>query len=127
MVKKAFRYFLLAGLFLLQTCDRYEFPPSVYPAIETLDPEDISESGVTFRANLSRLGSTTITSHGFLYGFNQGLQNAEKIDFGIASETGVIEAVLDEGLHADTTYFLKAFAATETYVVYGEVKWFEVE
>jgi hypothetical protein len=111
-----------AGISFLFRCDNYEFPDSPYPGVETLSVANISETGVTFHATITRLSSKSITNHGFVWGFTQNLSvtSANKIQLGAATLAGGFEAEVKYGLYADSTYFVKAFLTTDLYTVYGE-------
>src|SRR5687768_8541192 len=124
MYKAVFKGILFSfSLSLLVTCDNYEFPASPYPRIETLPVADISETGVTFQAKIIRLGDKPITDHGFVWGFDENLSisSEDKIQLGSISGSGEVEAEVKYGLYPDTTYYVKAFIATDSYLVYGKV------
>lgn len=107
---------------LLLTCEKYEFPKTPYPRIETLPVTTIPGSGVILKANVTQLGETAIISHGFVWGTESALSpDDDKIDMGSISRIGEVEVVVNYGFHADETYFVAAFIATETYVTYGKV------
>jgi IPT/TIG domain/Kelch motif len=109
-------------LFSLVTCDNYEFPQSPYPRIETLPVVNISESGVTFQANITQLGEKVIMNHGFVWGLDENIsiEDEDKIKLGTISRVGNFEADVKSGLNKGEVYFVKAFVATEDYFVFGE-------
>jgi hypothetical protein len=123
MLKTVVKIFpVLIAIFLLVTCDNYEFPKSPYPRIETLPVVNISETGVTFQATITQIGEKEITNHGFVWGPTENLSiaNEDKIQLGVTSNLGAFEADIKSGLFKDETYFVKAFVATQDYFVYGE-------
>lgn len=123
MLKTIIKIFAISiAIFLLVTCDNYEFPKSPYPRIETLPVINISKTGVTFQANITQLGEKEITNHGFVWGLNENLSidTEDKIQLGATSGLGNFEADVKSGLFEGETYFVKAFVATADYFVYGE-------
>jgi hypothetical protein len=123
MLKTTIKIFAISIIvFSLVTCDNYEFPKSPYPRIETLPVVNISETGVTFQANITQLGEKEITNHGFVWGLNENLSidSEDKIQLGATSGLGNFEVDVKSGLFEGETYFVKAFVATADYFVYGE-------
>lgn len=108
--------------FLLVTCDNYEFPKSPYPRIETLPVVNISETGVTFQANITQQGKLPVVNHGFVWGHteNPTINSQDKIQLGPTSKLGNFEAPVQSGLSKGETYYVRAFIATDEYFVYGE-------
>ncbi len=113
---------LSVSLLIMVKCDNYEFPKSPYPRVENLAITNISETGVTFQANITQLGEQPIMNHGFIWGTSENLSftNEDKIELGAISDLGEIEANVKSGLYKDETYFVKAFLATSNYFVYGD-------
>jgi hypothetical protein len=105
----------------LAGCDRYEFPASPYPRIETLPLAKVSESGALFRATISESGNEAITGHGFVWGPRQepNLSTSEKIFLGPVAKTGNLEVQVKYGLEAGKEYFVKAFAANSKAYLIG--------
>ncbi|MCZ8216105.1 MAG: IPT/TIG domain-containing protein, partial [Cyclobacteriaceae bacterium] len=123
MFKTAIKIFVISiTLFLLVTCDNYEFPKSPYPRIETLPVINISETGVTFQANIIQLGEGEIINHGFVWGLDEEIfiNDEDKIELGAISAIGSFEADVKSGLIEGETYFVKAFVATADYFIYGK-------
>lgn len=112
----------MIAIFLLVTCDNYEFPKSPYPRIETLPVVNISKTGVTFQANITQQGKLPIINHGFVWGHteNPTINSQDKIQLGSTSKTGNFEATVQSGLSDGETYYVRAFVATADYFVYGE-------
>jgi N-acetylneuraminic acid mutarotase len=109
-------------IFLLATCDNYEFPKSPYPRIETLPVVNISETGVTFQANITQQGELPIVNHGFVWGQSENptIYSQDKVQLGATSELGNFETTVQSGLSEGETYYVRAFIATSEYFVYGE-------
>jgi hypothetical protein len=123
MRKAIFRIIAIwIAVFSLVKCDKYEFPESPYPRIETLPVVDVSETGATFKARITQLGQKKITDHGFIWGLHKNLRlyNEDKVQLGPVQGTGEFTADVRSGLHIGETYFVRPFAVTEDYVVYGE-------
>jgi hypothetical protein len=120
VISKAF--ILIAIASLLVRCDNYEFPKSPYPRIETLPVVNISETGVTFQANVTQKGNLPIINHGFVWGTEENLSisSEDKVQLGPTSNLVNFEANVKSGLYKGESYFVKAFVATDNYFVYGE-------
>ena len=123
MLNKVGNISVLAVCFiLLIKCDNYDFPDSPYPRIETISIVNVSEAGVTFQANILKLGKTPIINHGFAWGLQENftINNLDKVNLGPIADVGLFEAEVKYGLYADTTYYVKSFVQTESYFVYGK-------
>ncbi len=120
VISKALFFIVLASL--LVKCDNYEFPKSPYPRIETLPVVNISETGVTFQANVTQKGNLPIINHGFVWGTDENLSfsSEDKVQLGPTSNLVNFEADVKSGLYKGESYFVKAFVATDDYFVYGE-------
>lgn len=128
MAKDIFKLLIFfISISLLFKCDNYEFPESPYPRIETLPVVNISESGATFQANIILTGNKPIVDHGFVWGFSENISidMHDKIQLGKVTNIGSFEANVQYGLYSDSTYFVKAYVATESYFVYGKVVQFK--
>lgn len=123
MYKSVFKILTISvSLLLLVKCDNYEFPKSPYPRIETLSVVNISETGVTFQANIIQHGDLPIINHGFVWGIttNLSIDRAENIQLGATAELGNFEVDIKSGLSKNKKYFVRGFVATSDYIVYGE-------
>lgn len=101
-------------------CDRYEFPASPYPRIETLPVAEMTESGALFQAVIMQAGNEAITEHGFVWGSSEPtLNSSEKILLGARARPGYFETPVNFGLESGKQYILKAFAISGSYTVYG--------
>jgi len=122
MTKTIIKTFTVSiALFLLATCNTYKFPQSPYPQIETFPVVNISKTGATFQANVTRLGAEEIISYGFIWGLDKNLYSkVNTIPVGTAPSLGNFEADAKSGFSEGKTYFVKAFVATADYFVYGE-------
>src|SRR5688572_25269435 len=124
MVKTVFRLLLISLSLFLVTCDNYEFPRSPYPRIETLPVTNVSSTSVTFRGNLLQLSDQPAVDHGFVWGFTKSvtlITGAEGVlRLGPTNAVGEFDGEVVSGLYKDTTYYVRAFVATEKYKVYGD-------
>jgi hypothetical protein len=105
-------------------CDKYEFPNSPYPNVETLPAINISKTGATLQGNIERLGEEPILNHGFVWGLSLSLSpllNSDKVLLGKKSGVGFFSKEVNSGFFKDTTYYFQAFVQTKKYTVYGPV------
>jgi hypothetical protein len=108
---------------LCTNCHKEEILPRDYPRINTLEVTDINNSGATFRAEFIYPGNSEISDHGFIWSTNEDLTllNAEKISLGTASGKETFKATVTYSLIRDRVYFVKGFAVSDKYTVYGKV------
>lgn len=104
------------------TCNKYEFPQTPYPRLETIEVTDISQTGATFRAHLTDFGSQAIVDHGFIWSLSENfIQENDKIQLGEISGSSEFNGEINHGLYKDNTYFVKSYVTTSTYQVFGNV------
>jgi hypothetical protein len=123
MARAIHRILVLTAALIVSACDKYEFPNSPYPGLETRPVVRINSSGATFEADVWRQGSSPIIDHGFVWGETEQafLTNySHKIQLGAFAGKGEFEANATAGLTPDKTYFVKAFVVTEDCTVYGD-------
>ncbi len=121
-------YLILVIAAVLLQCNKYEFPKSPYPLIETLAVSNISETGATLVCNLEQLGAKPIVNHGFVWGAkkNVSLSNYRGIiNLGSLSALGEFQKEIKSDLLKDSVYFVKAFISTDTYTMLGNEVSFE--
>src|SRR5690242_12551024 len=107
MSKTIFKLLTISiAIFSLATCDNYEFPRSPYPRIETLPVVNISESGVTFQANIIQPGDQEIINHGFVWGLGENISfsSENKIQLGVATNISNFQANVKSGFYDGETY-----------------------
>ncbi len=113
-------------LLLLVKCDDYEFPESPYPGIRTLPVTEISDSGATFRAEITHIGKEEIIDHGFIWGeeepFLLGRQDTLKL--GPVPEPGEIEKRIEYGHEYYKKYLVVGYAKTESYFAIADTVFF---
>ena len=103
-------------------CDSYEFPIAPYPKVVTLQVVGIPGKGVTFQGDITHLNDEPIVNHGFVWGLSKypTIKYGGKIELGSTSTAGVFHADLEAELNPDSTYNVRAFISTKTYLFYGE-------
>jgi hypothetical protein len=123
MARAIHRILVLTAALIVSACDKYEFPNSPYPGLETRPVVRINSSGATFEADVWRQGPSPIIDHGFVWSETEQalLTNySHKIQLGAFAGKGEFEANATAGLLPGKTYFVKAFVVTEEHTVYGD-------
>lgn len=123
MINSFYRFLTVSiCVFVYVACSDNEFPASPYPRIETLPVMNVTEEGALLQANIIESGNEPITDHGFVWGAGSDvrLETGDKVRLGPNSGTGQFEANARTGLSKGQTYYVKAFASTASYVVYGK-------
>jgi N-acetylneuraminic acid mutarotase len=107
-------------LSIIVTCDTYEFPESPYPRVE-IRRVHVQEKGVIFEAGIIQTVDKPIINHGFVWGLRENLfiNTDDNIQLGELSAKGSFEYELESGLYEDSTYYVRAFIATDTHLFYG--------
>jgi hypothetical protein len=125
MIKHCFTTCLYFAFFLLLSwcCNDHEFPKQTYPGLETKPVTDVSESGAVLHGKIRRMGTEHIRDHGFIWSLqpNPQAHDSEKISLGALPEGRGFQAHIQYGLIPDTTYYVKAFTATDDHMVYGGI------
>lgn len=108
-------------MLLLYRCEEVKPQPREYPRLKTQDVSEISEAGATFNAELYSTGTELITQHGFVWKTSEVMDiNVDnKILLGPIEGTGPFKAVIKSTLFPETKYYVKPFAITSDFVVYG--------
>lgn len=124
MVRMILRIMILSlSVLFLADCDTYEFPEVPYPRTETLEVVNISSTGVKLRGKMVQLGDEAVVDHGFVWGFvdnaTQEFDNEGVARLGAATTLGEFEVEITSGLQNGKTYYVRAFANSATYKVYG--------
>ena len=111
---------LLVVSMLVISCDK-ETVERDYPRVRTLEVTNITEAGVTFRAEVFEKGRFPITEHGFTWSFfKPDLRNSEKVVLGPFEGTGIFSADIMTALEKDLIYSVCAYVKAGDYTVYGE-------
>jgi hypothetical protein len=121
--RNAFKGIAYVVLFSLLSCREHEFTAQELPRVETSAVTGISETGVTLQAIIWSSGKHSFTDHGFIWGVHPNLhpETSSKISLGALSAAKAFETQIERDLINDTTYYVKAFMATNARVVYGQI------
>lgn len=124
MIKNIFKIYVFAILtFTFTSCDNHEFPKTPYPNVRTLSVTEISSSGATFTAEVTNSENSSILSHGFIWSLwadrNPEIGPNDSINLGNTGE-GIFSYHLNSGLIINKEYYVRAFAKTKDYIVFGE-------
>ena len=117
-MKKTFSY--IAILLFFFGCTKEEITPREYPRVTSTEAADISSGGVTFKGEVT-FSSVEIKDHGFVWSDVQGplVSNANKVSLGSKAGVGQFEARCERSLEAGKKYFMRAYATSDDFVVYG--------
>ncbi len=112
----------IVTLLFLVTCSKEETDPRPYPRVTTHRVSNITSGGAVFHAEIV-FSSTAILDHGFIWSKQNSLtlENAEKISLGAKSGIGSFETPVVRSLAEGIKYYVKAYAKSNDFIVYGEV------
>ena len=106
--------FLLAGISLLTSCNK-EFPRRM--SVVTLPVDSLLSIA---RGHIIDMGEDGISGHGFVYDSNALISaNAQRIQLGTSSKTGLYEAMLTN-LMPHTRYYINSFVVSGSQTTYGD-------
>ncbi|MBL7849073.1 MAG: IPT/TIG domain-containing protein [Cyclobacteriaceae bacterium] len=120
MVKNTFK--ILALLLLLTMCEQKEkIQPRPYPRVRTFSVTEITPKGAVFHGEVIYTPSP-ITDYGFVWSYNPNLNpyESEVLSLGSLASAGKFEARIERSLKAGYTYYVRAYAKTSNYEVYGD-------
>ena len=91
------------------------------PTITTQNANNIDETTATLNGNITALGSSNPTAHGFCYSTNENpaIHNATCVNRGSASTTGAFLSNIS-GLISGVTYYVRAYATNTAGTSYGQ-------
>ncbi|HEX6889350.1 MAG TPA: IPT/TIG domain-containing protein, partial [Chryseolinea sp.] len=114
------RFFHLAILLFLLGCTEEETTPREYPRVSTVEAVEITSDGVTFKGEII-FSNVEIKDHGFVWSDVLGplLSSANKISLGTKTGIGPFEARGERSLEAGKKYYMRAYAVSDEFVVYG--------
>lgn len=95
---------------------------SEYPGIRTLPVSDISPEGAVFHGEIALPGRQAILENGFIWHEDTSplLDISEKKVLQSPVSTGQFSTSVNTALKPDTRYYVKAYAKTKDYLVYGQ-------
>lgn len=104
------------------TCNKDEVTPREYPRVKTLDVNEITEFGARFNAEIIYPGNGEITEYGFVWGEteNPTIESSEKRILAQNIRTGGFTAEILTTLKEEVTYYVRAYAKNNEYLVYGK-------
>jgi len=113
--------YIITSLVLFLGCTKEEVTPRVYPRVNTSEAFDITSEGATFRGEII-FSSVEIKDHGFIWsdGTTLLVEYSNKISLGGGAGVGVFESRCDRSLEAGKKYYVRAYAISEDFVVYGK-------
>lgn len=120
-MKKSYIIFVLVSIFIfLLSCNEENPIERGYPKVITENPTNITEEGVVFNGNINNYENLDIIEYGFLWDFRSALSNF--IDKKVLVNNfngGKFSAIINSTLIKDQTYFVRAYAKTDKYTIYG--------
>ena len=93
---------------------------SEYPIITTLGVTEINAEGVRFNGRFASLGTSVIVDYGFLWSNHQGFDISNSNKVVLHEVKNSFSARIESTLKPSVTYYVRAFATTETSLVYGD-------
>ncbi|MCG8582818.1 MAG: IPT/TIG domain-containing protein, partial [Bacteroidales bacterium] len=92
-----------------------------YPRIKTLEVSNITPEGATFYADILSMGTNPIIEYGFLWDTVPNLfyNESEIVRFNEKRGTGTYSYRSEGPLIKDKMYFVKSFAKTDEFTIYG--------
>ncbi|HEY3404637.1 MAG TPA: hypothetical protein VGK59_14705 [Ohtaekwangia sp.] len=119
------KLFLICIVLILQlSCTEEEIKSRPYPRVRTKsEVTDFTGGTAVFHGSITYITSAPITDHGFVWSTssNLSLELSEKVSLGPKDSTGDFESEVDYTFQLNTTYYIRAYALTDTYTVFGEM------
>jgi len=103
-------------------CTKEEVTPRVYPRVITVEATQITSAGATFIGEIT-FSNVEINDHGFLWSIDNSpnIIQANKISLGSKQGIGQFEAKIDRALQDGKKHYLRAYAKSDDFVVYGNI------
>ena len=96
-----------------------------YPILSTQPVLDIDDTGVTFVGSIKQNGKEPIVDHGFVWSVKENPTKKDShISLGALNNDKDFQTRIVNDLKPNQTYYVKAYIATNDYVVYGDEKKF---
>jgi hypothetical protein len=125
-LRRIFLFFTL--LIALLGCEKdNEFADRGYPRINTLPVTDISEQGANFHGEFTRTGDFHVKRYGFLWSTynNIRISNSNMYIFSNKDEKAGFSVNINTSLAPGKKYYVRSFAETDDYLIYGPMVSFE--
>jgi N-acetylneuraminic acid mutarotase len=117
------KYLSLIGIFLLflQCSQEFGLEEKLYPTVETFIPSEVTENGANLKGELLFIGKEAILDLGFVYRNipNPDIENAERISLGKTESPLRFQEFANRNLVKGKTYYVRTYAQTKSYLVYG--------
>src|SRR5687767_10096172 len=112
----------LIGFIVLFSCTKEEITPRRYPRVRTKGVNNITAAGARLEGEIT-FSSTEILDHGFIWSQHENLDlnNSEAISLGIKTGKGAFNLLVERSLDEGKVYYVKAYAKSTNYTVYGEI------
>lgn len=101
-------------------CTKEEITPREFPRVSTIEAVNISSDGVTFKGEII-FSNVVIKDHGFVWSDISGPStlSANKVSLGSRTSIGQFETRCDRSLESGKKYFMRAYAVSDDFLVYG--------
>lgn len=108
-------------LFFFVSCKKdAEVVSKQFPVIETLDVSNIDSIGATFNAEFIDLGYSEIIEYGFIFSpYEDRTDISDTLIISADAIQGEFSLPISEKIVENITYYVKAFAKTDSMTVYG--------
>ena len=120
---RKFNLFLsMIAVLACSTCNEDDRISREFPLIRTFEAKDITPLGVTFHAEIIHVGKQPVISYGFVWGerAQPNLERSEKWIKTGEPAAGQFDLRIETRLKEDVVYYVRSFANTEDYIVYGD-------
>ncbi len=115
--------FSLWVVVLVFSCTEIESVTREYPRVRTIGLTEVNNNSLKVRGEIIST-SGQIIDHGFVWSKKAdspvNIYSDFKLSIGATSDLGVFESEID-GLQSGVKYYIKAYAKSSDYTVYGEV------
>ncbi len=114
----------MVSLLSLIKCSVEDPLPREYPRIQSLEISNISESGAVFEASISNAENHQIDEYGFIWDNTQQNPTVDSSDKRILKgniNSGKFSAKISTTLNKDETYYVRAYAKSNDFLVYSKI------
>ncbi len=119
-MRRHYSNLLTALIIFFFGCTKEEVTPRVYPRVITVEATQITSAGATFKGEIT-FSNVEIKDHGFLWSTENSpnVIQSNKISLGSKPGIGQFEAKIDRALQDGIKHYLRAYAISDDFVVYG--------
>lgn len=105
----------------MMMCSREEVEQRPYPRVRTRSVTNVTGTGAEFNGDITST-PTAILDHGFLWSLDQTpiFENSDSISLGAGSK-GVFSYRVSKNLFPNTNFYVRAYAKSKDYLVYGDI------